>query len=152
MSRKYHGPDPREIAELNALPKDQRAWKEMERKKVSTTVGLIRLFLLFLAIYFAGGALYQSVIEGVFLNPALHDYKRGHTKAAQAEFQDYLRWGGTEPSAHYYLGIIYVSEGRKTDAIDQFSQDTSGTPVRNQEEIRTNARSKAMIRAVENSP
>ena len=149
MSGKYPGPDQSEIDEINSLPDDEVFAKELERRRASNAWKFVKVFAIFLTIYFGGGSLYAYVVDGVLLDPAVQQYKLGHIPEANSELDRYLHWGGTNSAAHYYLGMCYYNEGRKQDALNEFYLDVSGKPVRNQEIMHINERSKKMIEAIE---
>jgi TolA-binding protein len=146
----YHGPDQHEIDEINAMPDhDPIAVRALERAKLSNAKRGFRTFVIFVGLYFGIGGLYQYVIAGVVMRPAITQYKRGHIKVAQAGLEKYLNLWGSDSDAHYYLGMCFYSERRDADAIRQFALDTSGLPVRNREVMSINKRSKAMIERIE---
>lgn len=146
----YHGPDQRDIDELNAVPDhDPAAMKEFERRRVANARRAFRVFLLAVLVYFAATSLYQYVIAGVFMWPGIEQYKLGHVQRAQSELETYLRWSGADSNAHYYLGMCLYTEGRPNDALQQFELDTTGIPVRNREVMQINKRSRAMIDRIE---
>ncbi len=138
--------------DLERLMPSQSDIEESERPRTPGFWTMNRVFvafLLFMVLYYVGAASYEASLRATYLNVAIAYYNRGDYKDAESGIDTYLAHLGSSSSAHYYLGMCFIHDGRTHDAIDQFYQDTTGTPMRNREVSHVNHRSWIMIKKLE---